>query len=220
MKYLLSLLLLVLGCTSVPTTPSNVDAAAIIGSRTVALVALDKLGQVQAFCSGVWVSHSEIMTAHHCVEDGGEYTYLSKSDFDQDRAVPHYAEVTVLDAAHDLALLRAEGVLAPHGIATFASVSSVEQGQTVHVMGHSLGLWWSFSSGHVASVREYAGGLDEPIWWIQVTAPISPGNSGGGLFDVDCNLIGIASRQVTRGQNLNFFVHRKYLQELLTKPRG
>jgi serine protease Do len=41
---------------------------------------------------------------------------------------------------------------------------------------------------------------------IQATAPISPGNSGGPLVDASGNVIGIATKYATGGQNLNFFI--------------
>ena len=41
---------------------------------------------------------------------------------------------------------------------------------------------------------------------IQTTAPISPGSSGGGLFDESGNLIGITTFMVSEGQSLNFAI--------------
>jgi S1-C subfamily serine protease len=54
------------------------------------------------------------------------------------------------------------------------------------------------------------------MWWIQATAPISPGNSGGGLFDAEGDLVGVCSRAAGgRAQALNFWVHVMYVQALL-----
>ena len=41
---------------------------------------------------------------------------------------------------------------------------------------------------------------------VQTTAPVSPGSSGGGLFDERGNLIGITTSQITSAQNLNFAI--------------
>ena len=41
---------------------------------------------------------------------------------------------------------------------------------------------------------------------VQTTAPISPGSSGGGLFDASGNLIGITTFLLRDGQNLNFAI--------------
>lgn len=100
----------------------------------------------------------------------------------------------------DLALLTANNP-PEHPIALSGGLPA--PGDTVYAMGHPNGLEYSFSSGEVAAVRELDGELV-----IQTTAPISPGSSGGGLFDTRGHLLGIASFQVRPqfGQNLNFFV--------------
>jgi S1-C subfamily serine protease len=55
------------------------------------------------------------------------------------------------------------------------------------------------------------------LLWVQAAVPISPGNSGGGLFDEDGNLIGIAHATFAspRAQMLNIFVHRDYIRAFL-----
>jgi S1-C subfamily serine protease len=129
-------------------------------------------------------------------------------------AVSRLAHVLALDPGHDLALLRA-GNVPPHRFARVAE-GPVLQGQFAQAMGHSLGLWWSYSSGAVAAVRQIDIN-DMDLLWVQAAVPISPGNSGGGLFDEDGNLIGIAHATFAspRAQQLNIFVHRDYIRALL-----
>ena len=50
---------------------------------------------------------------------------------------------------------------------------------------------------------------------MQTTTPISPGSSGGGLFDMDGNLIGITSFLHKGGQNLNFAYPTEFIIPLL-----
>lgn len=123
------------------------------------------------------------------------------------------AYVRYYDEEHDLAILESFGTPPDHLIATVGTDAS--EGDRVHVMGHPAGLWWSFSSGEIASIRMAEHDIDRPLdpltLWIQTTAPISGGNSGGGLFDERGLLLGIASRSRTRGQNLNFFVHAQHV---------
>ena len=99
----------------------------------------------------------------------------------------------------------------PHGIAELAPRAPTA-GAKVATMGNPLGLWWSFSSGEVAAIRH----LDETILLIQATAPISPGNSGCGLFDGQGRLVGIGYAVVSEGANLGFFVHLSHIQDLLS----
>lgn len=198
-------------------------------SKTVALVIVDEeSGETRAYCSGVWVGAKTILTAAHCVEEGPpdeapafryamrEDIFVGASTIEAKYPLTHLMDVEELDEDHDLALLAARGQTPAHGVAELGS--NPEQGQHVHVMGHSKGLWWSYSSGDVAAIRFAPLGSD-PMTWIQTTAPISPGNSGGGLFDDQGRLLGICSRAVSssRAQNLNFFVHTDYLRPLLDK---
>jgi S1-C subfamily serine protease len=41
---------------------------------------------------------------------------------------------------------------------------------------------------------------------LQTTAPISPGSSGGGLFDERGNLVGITTSSLRSAQSVNFAI--------------
>jgi hypothetical protein len=49
---------------------------------------------------------------------------------------------------------------------------------------------------------------------LQITNPISPGSSGGGLFDKQGNLVGLTTFKLARGENLNFAIPAEYLQRI------
>lgn len=238
---LLALFALVLGCSSQPAkAPSKIDMAAELRSETVGLVRLTlevsfdgeqiKIEPAtRVFCSGVWISGSSILTAHHCVDEmrvGDELAYVVEGDvFDGYKARKlmkvKIAKLAAVDGEHDLAILRAL-TPPPHGVAA-VSIESIEAGMATHTMGHPFGNWYSYSSGDVSAVRQayMPAGEDDPIGkdvlWVQTTAPISPGNSGGGLFDAHGHLIGICSRGRRDGQNLNFYIHRDHIAAFLGK---
>ncbi len=67
--------------------------------------------------------------------------------------------------------------------------------------GFALGLSLTMSDGILSGKR-----TDEKHRLIQSTAPISPGSSGGGLFDSSGRLLGITTFTLTNGQNLNFAI--------------
>ena len=227
------LLALVLGACSVcppgdaEATPSHVAGAAALKGKTVALVQADGLGSVVPFCTGVWVSGRSILTALHCAADEEPLIpYVTYDDAFPRGAttpdllmMPRGAIVYLADEEHDLALLRAFDPPAGHGVA-YLRIGTIPQGTFAQAMGHSLGMWWSYSSGDVASVRQMDLGDGAENLWIQSTAPISPGNSGGGLFDSTGSLMGIAHATTTKGQNLNFFVHTQYIAALLAKAKA
>jgi hypothetical protein len=71
----------------------------------------------------------------------------------------------------------------------------------VYTVGAPSGLDLTLGEGLVSSLRTHNG-----YRYIQTTAPISAGSSGGGLFDSSGNLIGITTFLIRDAQNLNFAV--------------
>jgi len=56
--------------------------------------------------------------------------------------------------------------------------------------------------------------------WIQISAPISQGSSGGPLFNNRGQVIGVATLIASEGQNLNFGIPSNYLKPLLSQRGG
>src|SRR5207245_4647264 len=74
-----------------------------------------------------------------------------------------------------------------------------EQGEQIFVIGNPLRLEGSVSDGIVSAVRE----VPDVGRIIQITAPVSHGNSGSPLFNMRGQVIGIVTVKVTNGQNIN-----------------
>ncbi len=74
-------------------------------------------------------------------------------------------------------------------------------GLDVFVIGNPYGLESTFSTGVISGLREIDG-----VRYIQISAPISPGNSGGPVILRDGTVIGIATMGLKVGQNLNFAI--------------
>ena len=89
----------------------------------------------------------------------------------------------------------------------------LEVGQEIITIGNPLGLEMSISTGIVSAFRENKSGVE----YIQITAPVSPGSSGGPLLNKKGAVVGIVTLQVPSmfGQNLNFAIPIKYLYEVL-----
>ena len=85
--------------------------------------------------------------------------------------------------------------------AQLSSSDALEVGDAVYAVGAPQGLELSLSNGLVSGFRDYEGSE-----YIQTTAPISKGSSGGGLFDAQGRLVGITTMYVKDGQALNFAV--------------
>lgn len=78
----------------------------------------------------------------------------------------------------------------------------VSTGETVYTLGSSLGLTGTFAEGIISSANRRINGNS----FIQTTAPISSGNSGGPLVDKNGKVIGITTAAFEEGQNLNLAV--------------
>jgi S1-C subfamily serine protease len=80
--------------------------------------------------------------------------------------------------------------------------NSISEGESIFVIGHPQGLRFTLSTGIISR-------SDKEI--LQISAPVSPGNSGGPVFDDRGNLLGIVTSMVDRNmspnaENLNFAV--------------
>lgn len=156
-----------------------------------------------------------VSTNHHVIEGYREVTVTLFLD-DGNRSVP--GTVVETDPAHDLALIeiRPPARLRP---VRLGSSDRLQVGQEVVAIGNPLGLESTVSSGIVSQIREIE---DVSIRGrlIQTTAPISPGSSGGGLFDRSGRVVGITTMQAVIGQNLNFAVPVERLKDLVASHGG
>ena len=186
----------------------------MIREKTVALVQRSDEGDFFPYCSGVWVGQSEIVTALHCVVDEdmnvtGKVIYRV-SELDK---VGGEAALRYFDFENDLVLLTATGDTTPsHGIATLAS--EAWQGQNVMIVGHTGGLWWTYTEGVVSSIRTATGILGNQRILIQVSGPIWYGNSGGGVWDEEGRLLGVSSMISGNIPNVGFFIHFKHINDI------
>ena len=93
--------------------------------------------------------------------------------------------------------------------------STVKTGEKVYALGSSLGLTGSLSDGIVSAVnREVEGNV-----YLQTTAPISQGNSGGPLVDAKGEVVGIVCASFTDGQNLNLAIPIAAVQKISLSNR-
>ena len=87
-------------------------------------------------------------------------------------------------------------------------VSGVRSGQEVSNMIDGL----SLSKGAYTKVFGY----DLDTTWIQHTAPISHGNSGGPLVNTAGDVVGLNTISLPEGQALNYAISAKHLKRLIT----
>lgn len=86
-------------------------------------------------------------------------------------------------------------------------------GQAVYVVGAPLGYDYSITAGLYSALRNF----DDHVR-IQFSAPISSGNSGGPLFDVQGRVVGIVTFMLVEGQNMNFAIPVAEFKHCLKGP--
>jgi len=156
--------------------------------------------------SGVLISDSgRVMTAAHVVNGMDEITVEGIA------GEVVRAKLLSSNAAADIALLQLERVTAAMRVARLGDSDTVQIGQQVMVIGAPYGLAYSMSVGWI-SARWPANTIfrDMPLAeFFQTTATINTGNSGGPLFNMAGEIIGIVSQNISKSggsEGLGFVV--------------
>lgn len=168
---------------------------------------VDSSGQVQSIGSG-FVVHADgiIVTNYHVIEGANALQVKMKDGEIYDRV-----EVVDHDERRDIAVLK---IRAFKKLPTLALASEQpEPGEEAVAIGNPQGLEHTVSVGVVSAYRQAQG-----FRLMQISVPISPGSSGGPLFNINGEVVGITSAGVTAegAQNLNFAVPIDYARPLIT----
>ena len=118
-----------------------------------------------------------------------------------------FTDIKVLgwDKVADLAMIKVAAAGLP--VVTMGDSDAVEIGEGVVAIGSPLGLQNTVSTGIISARRE---------GYLQTTAPISHGSSGGALFDMMGQVIGITSAGMEEGANLGFAIPINDVKSLTT----
>jgi hypothetical protein len=172
----------------------------------VLIVISNSAGQETALGSGFLVSaDGEIVTNYHVIKEA--HSAIAK--------LPNGAffpvnGVLASDSDRDLAILKVNGKNLP--FLTLGDIDKIHVGDHVVAVGSPLGFEGTVSDGIVSAVREVGGKK-----WLQTTAPVSHGNSGGPLLDMSNHVVGVITWGVNAavGQGLNFAVPCDGVAQLL-----
>jgi S1-C subfamily serine protease len=183
-----------------PPVLSTREIAARVRESLVLIVTQDREGNPVAQGSGVLIAPNWVATNLHVLKRASQVYVKSLSD-----GVSYKADsVFGFDLKHDLCGLL---LLDDAGVALPESRDAVAPGDEILVAGNPEGLEASFSKGIVSGIRSGSG-------LIQIDAAISPGSSGGPVVNERGELVGLAVSSLVEGQNLNFAVPVRYLDQL------
>ena len=144
-----------------------------------------------------FVIHPEgyLITNDHVIAGSNELTVIVFRQATDGLRKDEYKRIRIVATAEllDLALLKIEPD-EPEEFATvpLADSNQIVQGGGVFAVGNPMGLERSLSEGIVGLKRRLISGQT----YVQTTAPLSPGNSGGPLFNLAGEVIGVNSLKI------------------------
>jgi hypothetical protein len=144
--------------------------------------------------SAVAVAADTALTNCHVIENQPLIMVL-----DEATKQPLKASVSSADRSSDRCFLKVNGSLNP--IAAVRRFKDLSIGERVYTIGNPSGLSKTLGEGLISGLREHDG-----IRYVQTTAQISGGSSGGALVDSKGTLVGITTFLLKDAQNLNFAI--------------
>ncbi len=162
-----------------------------------AVVALRKMaggeGQPIAQGSAVAIAPNRLATNCHVIQ-GADKLIIAQGDKQIE------VSVAAVHQSTDRCVLASQERLPMHvrGVKRF---TEIQVGERVFTVGSPRGLEHTLGDGLVSGLRRTG-----QVRYVQTSAPISPGSSGGGLFDEAGNLVGITTFMLQESQALNFAI--------------
>lgn len=180
------------------------DLVRRIKPSAVAIETFDVRGEKLSRGSGFFVDSDRVVTNRHVIDNAHRAEVHSYNG-----SVYQVKGVIAVDAEGDLALLRVDAP--PNQVRPLLlDKTSPQEGESIVVIGNPFGLEGSVTNGIVSAVR------DIPTFGriIQITAPISPGSSGSPVVNMQGQVIGVATLQITGGQSVNFAIPSERISQL------
>lgn len=188
-------------------------SAATNSSSNIYKIAEKYTVEIQVYGNGFTVTGSgffisadgNIVTNYHVIDGATKITVL-----DNNKKKYTCNKIVAYDSYKDLAIIDID--VKDHA---FAKISySYNTGDTIYTLGSSKGLEYTFADGLISTKSRKDETYKKDISYIQISAPISSGNSGGPLINTKGEVIGVNTWTKTDGQNLNFALPLNYLKTI------
>lgn len=172
----------------------------------VAIATYDASGEALMTGSGFFLRPGQVVTNLHVVRGA---VRAEIKTLDGKGKVFQVNGMLAVDEEGDLALLSVDMPL-ERARASELATELPDEGEPIFVIGNPLKLEGSVSDGIVSAVRE----VPNSYRIIQITAPISHGNSGSPVFNLRGQVLGVVTVKVTNGQNINLAIAAARVGEL------
>lgn len=178
-----------------------VQAELIALSASVLKVEVQRRQGGYSLGSGVVVADERVLTNCHVTRDATAVAVLKNG-------LRYAAQAQALDAAHDLCLLRVDGVRG--GVLPLGRSQALRDGEPVVALGYTLGIGLASADGRVVGLYPLDGGAV-----VQSTNGFSSGASGGALLDAQRRLVGILTFRLRGGEAHYFSAPAEWARPLL-----
>lgn len=203
---LFSIALVMLITSAVRAQESLPSLVKRVKPAVVAISTYDANGEAVMTGSGFFLRPGQVVTNLHVVR--GAVRAEIKTLDGKGKMFPVNGTLAI-DEEGDLALLSVDMPLERARTSELAS-ELPDEGEPIFVIGNPLKLEGSVTDGIVSAVRE----VPNSYRIIQITAPISHGNSGSPVFNLRGQVLGVVTVKVTNGQNINLAIAAARVAEL------
>jgi tetratricopeptide (TPR) repeat protein len=192
--------------SAVPAQESLPALVKRVKPAVVAISTYDASGEALMTGSGFFLRPGQVVTNLHVIRGA---VRAEIKTLDGKGKIFQVSGTLALDEEGDLALLSVE-MPVERARSTELASELPDEGEPIFVIGNPLKLEGSVSDGIVSAVRE----VPNSYRIIQITAPISHGNSGSPVFNLRGQVIGVVTVKVTNGQNINLAIAAARVGEL------
>lgn len=178
-----------------------------INNAVVTIYTFDANGKLLAQGSGVVLNEKGWVVTNYHVYAGAEKLIVKHKE-----KLVNYSNIIGLDVEKDILILK----IADHAFPPIKLGNSdlLKVGQKIYAIGSPMGFENTITEGIISGLRTNE---EKTKNFIQVSAPISPGSSGGAVVNDKGELIAITTLSVTKGQNLNFAIPINEVQAVYKK---
>jgi serine protease Do len=145
-----------------------------------------------------------VITNDHVIQGETKITVVlfeKGADGTLNKRIVDNVKIVATNAHEDLALLKLEGEK-DLPITYLGDTDEVRVGQACYAIGNPHGLERSVSEGIVSTLNRVMDGRTH----LQITAAVNPGNSGGPLFNLKGEVIGVVDLKLIMSEGLNFAI--------------
>jgi predicted Zn finger-like uncharacterized protein len=207
-----------------PREEELADVVERLKTGVVLITLMDNKGDTLGLGTGFLINDKKhAVTNHHVIKGGARGTVRFSNGI-----ITEIKSVVAVDKPRDLAIVELDFVPEQAVPLKLTADANLRQGTKVVAIGHPRGLDYSVTEGIISALRttvelpenarEFLEAPDNQQW-IQTTAAISGGNSGGPLMLPDGRVVGI-NTWVAGGENLGFAGHVRHILDLTAKGAG